>query len=723
MRKNNKIINFLLACVLSLCSLNFITGCGPEQEPMNQEQYKITLNVEGKTTTYAVFKGNKFNEPTTKPYKTNYVFEGWYMEDTFINKYDFDIVPNSDLTLYAKFVLEYEIINYNENKLFSNKSSDSVTKLEYFNSGDKDTVLTVNGTGNLNVNIVKKSTGLTVYNKTCNDGTLILDLDLAMKAYYKIIITGEVTSVLIGERVNSTLNTAVVSVEDTLEFENGVSIRKLYAHLSGEYNFSFNYNTGVTVTVTDMEDNLVTGGDWILRVYSIDLVGNNWYKVKIEYSGNDTITNLIDYVNINGQTIYDTYGKITPLADEDDEVYKTIIKPVIGTNIMIIPSSSTRMTSISVYDAERNLLTSVVSEDLDSYFPESVSLQMEVSKDFYYLEVQFSAYSSRELYYFSKATNSTSTRTLNLNESTVVNLGEESMYWYKFTSSTDDRYSFSSGTYAIILDEDFNYLYMTSNKKFELETNDVIYIGIINDPNLTSSSITIMMKDSFAASSTMGEYTYTRSTAYNDVYKIFDSVTRYHKWTFAAANTTITIMDENQDVLTSYTSTSSNDSFLYELTKETKYYVRLKSSIGGDYTYKKAIDVATICTDRTGDSSYDITGEYWTSRKGTPYQSLTKGNGLKMSIPTSGYYTFHAIKSFSNFFLNQHLNINKLYKGDFYILDENNFYGTNVVVEYDGTASPHEYTTQKIWLNAGDIYFVHNPDADFSTSYFWFIKA
>ena len=49
--------------------------------------------------------GSAVTEPTQKPKKTGYTFEGWYIDnETFNNKYIFTTMPLNGITLYAKFV-------------------------------------------------------------------------------------------------------------------------------------------------------------------------------------------------------------------------------------------------------------------------------------------------------------------------------------------------------------------------------------------------------------------------------------------------------------------------------------------------------------------------------------------------------------------------------------------------------------------------------------------
>ncbi len=71
-------------------------------------QWNVTFNTMGKGTApkeQIVYYRDKIEEPES-PATTNYIFKGWYTENTFINKWDFKThtMPDKDMTLYAKWV-------------------------------------------------------------------------------------------------------------------------------------------------------------------------------------------------------------------------------------------------------------------------------------------------------------------------------------------------------------------------------------------------------------------------------------------------------------------------------------------------------------------------------------------------------------------------------------------------------------------------------------------
>ena len=91
-------------------------------------EYTVTFNTNGGTeiSSMKVVKGNKIEKPT-HPQKDNYIFDNWYTDDTYTNKYDFDTPITEDTTIYAKF----EIIRVcSTNKNITNLSSTTCSNNE-----------------------------------------------------------------------------------------------------------------------------------------------------------------------------------------------------------------------------------------------------------------------------------------------------------------------------------------------------------------------------------------------------------------------------------------------------------------------------------------------------------------------------------------------------------------------------------------------------------------
>lgn len=78
--------------------------------------YKVTLYiVSGKThNDVEVKSGTKLTKPVD-PSREGYVFRGWYVDDTYTERYDFNAPVISDLSLYAKWDLASYRISFNSN--------------------------------------------------------------------------------------------------------------------------------------------------------------------------------------------------------------------------------------------------------------------------------------------------------------------------------------------------------------------------------------------------------------------------------------------------------------------------------------------------------------------------------------------------------------------------------------------------------------------------------
>ena len=85
-------------------------------------------------------QGNKIPEPSSMT-RTGYIFDGWYRESDFYNRWDFTIdIPTSNITLYAKWIAINYIVSYNSNAS-DVLGSTSNSNHEY----DVDKTLTANG--------------------------------------------------------------------------------------------------------------------------------------------------------------------------------------------------------------------------------------------------------------------------------------------------------------------------------------------------------------------------------------------------------------------------------------------------------------------------------------------------------------------------------------------------------------------------------------------------
>lgn len=98
------------------------------------DKYKTTItfnsNKGSSVNSITNYAGDKVNIPTN-PIKEGYKFDGWYKEKELKNKYVFDVMPEKDITLYAKWLESYKyIINKYDTDDKYIKSISVNTKLE-----------------------------------------------------------------------------------------------------------------------------------------------------------------------------------------------------------------------------------------------------------------------------------------------------------------------------------------------------------------------------------------------------------------------------------------------------------------------------------------------------------------------------------------------------------------------------------------------------------------
>jgi uncharacterized repeat protein (TIGR02543 family) len=97
--------SFLFSLFIALCSL-FIACENPIQSAyFNFRNVTYNSNGGSAVASQKLMRGDKITQPAD-PTKSENTFEGWYEDnETFINRYDFSITPQSDLTLHAKWKL------------------------------------------------------------------------------------------------------------------------------------------------------------------------------------------------------------------------------------------------------------------------------------------------------------------------------------------------------------------------------------------------------------------------------------------------------------------------------------------------------------------------------------------------------------------------------------------------------------------------------------------
>jgi len=94
---------FFLLAILVFSSL--FSSCGNPLIDQIVEPREITFQSNGgsRVKNQTVFKGQTINKPAD-PSRYGYTFNAWYSDDeTFLEVWDFDVIPTGDTTLYAKW--------------------------------------------------------------------------------------------------------------------------------------------------------------------------------------------------------------------------------------------------------------------------------------------------------------------------------------------------------------------------------------------------------------------------------------------------------------------------------------------------------------------------------------------------------------------------------------------------------------------------------------------
>lgn len=101
-------------------SFNFdtpITGNVTVYAKFQIKVFTITFNSNGGTSVNSqrVNYGSKVNRPVPPTKANHWEFEGWYTDSALKNAYDFNRTVTSDFSLYAKWIGEPVVVNYNLN--------------------------------------------------------------------------------------------------------------------------------------------------------------------------------------------------------------------------------------------------------------------------------------------------------------------------------------------------------------------------------------------------------------------------------------------------------------------------------------------------------------------------------------------------------------------------------------------------------------------------------
>lgn len=119
----------------------------PGEAEQSQNHFVTFVYNNGTASSKATVEDGKTVAMPNDPQKTNYIFGGWYIQGSFVDKYDFSKPITKNITLYAKFELDTETLT---NKI-STDVMNSVVKVynKSYNTflGFETTSYTVQGSG------------------------------------------------------------------------------------------------------------------------------------------------------------------------------------------------------------------------------------------------------------------------------------------------------------------------------------------------------------------------------------------------------------------------------------------------------------------------------------------------------------------------------------------------------------------------------------------------
>jgi len=186
--RNNSMLAWLLPLFIVIFSL-FI-GC---DNPFIQEivdPRKVTFESNGGSSVSAqtVFKNQPVRRPSD-PSKSGYIFDAWYNDDvTFLEEWDFNVIPNGDITLYAKWELDRAI------------SSVAVSVTPPSKGAAPDTA--ADGTGNFTIGAVSWSPSDNPFL-----GSTVYTASVTLTAIPDYFFAGNVTAAINGQSADVSNNT------------------------------------------------------------------------------------------------------------------------------------------------------------------------------------------------------------------------------------------------------------------------------------------------------------------------------------------------------------------------------------------------------------------------------------------------------------------------------------------------------------------------------------
>ena len=129
--KNKKTIIYVMAVlILSILFVFQLAACGktPTPDDDNKEQttyFTIRFNTNGGTSVKSIKikKGEAITLPDS-PTKEGYIFDGWYLDDGFVEQFNATQTISANITVYAKWRLP------NDNEIYISFDTDGGSKIE-----------------------------------------------------------------------------------------------------------------------------------------------------------------------------------------------------------------------------------------------------------------------------------------------------------------------------------------------------------------------------------------------------------------------------------------------------------------------------------------------------------------------------------------------------------------------------------------------------------------
>ena len=287
---------------LNVCTVTFVYNNGQDDKTIFLE------------------KGSRLSQPST-PIKENYIFEGWYIDKQYSQKYDFNRSVNQNIYIFAKFSIDYDKVN----EKISNEIIKCCVKIlqyaykEWWNPFTKDSC----GSGIIfdykdgyyyiltNKHVAKVPDGyagcdysIVTSSGLSYDGQLVCvseKYDLAIVKFRKLISTYNVIK-MSKEEVKPGDDLVTVSCPDgKLNRTTFGKMEKLITNKKGDRDIDFNG----TVYYHDVEIYPGSSGSGLLNM-NLELVG-------INYAGNEE--SEYDLKNF-------TFGLAIPMNLIDDFLYK-----------------------------------------------------------------------------------------------------------------------------------------------------------------------------------------------------------------------------------------------------------------------------------------------------------------------------------------------------------------------------------------------------------------